>query len=133
MRSGLYAQVRHVAGAGLCSLLGSTGRSRRHGSPTHAASEPAIERTFAAVCAALPPPVDAAAFDAELTRITHAPVVNLAALDDFLTSWWRIATRAAQNREDWQRMHDEAEQIRSGQRSSGTPLAEILTRREGRI
>lgn len=98
----------------------------------HAASEPVIERTFTAVRAALPP-VNAAAFDAELTRITHAPVVDLVALDDFLTSWWRIATRAAQNREDWQRMHDEAERIRSGQRSSGTPLAEILARREGRI
>ncbi|WP_419723278.1 DUF6247 family protein [Streptosporangium roseum] len=55
--------------------------------------------------------------------------MNLAALDDFLTSWWRIAARAAQDREDRQRMHDEAEQIRSGQRSSGTPPAEILARR----
>ncbi|MET8332270.1 hypothetical protein [Streptosporangium canum] len=53
----------------------------------------------------------------------------MVALDGFLPRWWRIATRAAQNRGGWQRMHDEAEQIRSGQRSPGTPPAGILARR----
>ncbi|WP_156056200.1 hypothetical protein [Streptosporangium roseum] len=79
------------------------------------------------------PAVDAAAFDAELARITRAPVLDPAALDDFLTGWWRIAARAAQDGEDWQRMHAEAEQIRSDRCPPGTPLAEILARRGGRM
>ncbi|WP_405393598.1 DUF6247 family protein [Microbispora hainanensis] len=87
-----------------------------------------IERTFTAVRAALPA-VNVAAFDAELEAIAHAPVVDLAALDDFLSGWWRIATRAARNPQDWQRMNDEADQIRSGRRSSGPTLAEVLARR----
>ncbi|MFD8527581.1 DUF6247 family protein [Streptosporangium canum] len=92
----------------------------------------AIERTFIAVRAALPA-VNSAAFDAELARITHASLPDPATLDNFLTGWWRIATRAAQDSEDWQRMHAEAKQIRSDQCPSGTPLAEILARRGGRM
>ncbi|MFI7050680.1 DUF6247 family protein [Streptosporangium canum] len=87
----------------------------------------AIERTFIAVRAALPAD-SSAAFDAEPARITHAPMLDPATLDDFLTGWWRIATRAAQDSEDWQRMHAEAEQVRSDQCPPGTPPAEILAR-----
>ncbi|MET8383223.1 DUF6247 family protein [Streptosporangium canum] len=96
----------------------------------------AVERTFTAVRAALPA-VNSAAFYAELARITHAPVLDPAALDDFLTGWWRIVTRAAQDSEDWQRMHAGAEQIRSDQcppgTPPGTPPAEILAWRGGRM
>ncbi|MFC4590289.1 DUF6247 family protein [Sphaerisporangium corydalis] len=35
-------------------------------------------------------------------------MVDLAALDDFLTGWWRIAARAVADPDDWQRMHAEA-------------------------
>ena len=70
-----------------------------------------------------------AAFDTELEAITHAPVVDLAALDEFLSGWWRIATRAAADPADWQRMHQEAEQLQSGARSAGPTLAEVLGRR----
>ena len=89
---------------------------------------PQIERSFIAVRAALPG-VNVAAFDAELEAITRAPVVDLAALDDFLSSWWRIATRAAAYPDDWQRMHEEAEQLQSGVRPAGPALAEVLARR----
>jgi hypothetical protein len=89
---------------------------------------PQIERTFTAVRAALPG-ANVAAFDAELEAITRAPVVDLAALDDFLSSWWRIATRAAADPDDWQRMHEEAEQLQSGGRPAGPALAEVLARR----
>lgn len=94
----------------------------------HERSHPHIERTFTAVRASLP--ADAVdAFDTELEAITHAPVVDLAALDDFLSGWWRIATRVAADPEDWQRMHDEAEQLVSGARPTGPTLAEVLSRR----
>lgn len=96
---------------------------QRHDSP-----RPQIERTFTAVRAALPA-TNVAAFDTELEAITHAPVVDLTALDEFLSGWWRIATRAAQDPADWQRMHEEAEQIRSGARPAGPTLAEVLARR----
>lgn len=96
---------------------------QRHDSPY-----PRIERTFTAVRAALPA-ANVAAFDAELEAITHAAVVDLAALDDFLSSWWRIATRAATDPADWQSMHDEAEQLQSGARTAGPTLAEVLARR----
>ena len=96
---------------------------QRHDSP-----HPEIERTFTAVRAALPP-ANVTAFDAELEEITHAPVVNLAALDDFLSAWWRIATRAATDPADWHRMHHEAEQLQSGTRPAGPTLAEVLSRR----
>ncbi|MEO3858661.1 DUF6247 family protein [Acrocarpospora sp. B8E8] len=86
-----------------------------------------IERTFTAVRAALPA-ANIAAFDAELEAITHADVVDLAALDSFLSGWWRIATRA-RNRDDWQLMHREADQIQSGRRPEGPTLAEVLARR----
>lgn len=94
----------------------------------HDRPHPHIERTFTAVRATLPA-VNVAAFDTELEAITRAPVVDLAALDDFLTGWWRIATRAAGDPADWQRMHQEAEQIQSGVRSPGPTLAEVLSRR----
>jgi hypothetical protein len=39
------------------------------------------------------PAANVAAFDTELEAITRAPVVDLAALDEFLSGWWRIANR----------------------------------------
>jgi hypothetical protein len=89
---------------------------------------PRIERTFTGVRASLPA-ANVAAFDAELAAITQAPVVDLAALDDFLSGWWRIATRAATDPADWQRMHQEADQFESGARPAGPTLAEVLGRR----
>ena len=94
----------------------------------HDRPHPPIERTFTAVRAALPA-ASVSAFDTELEAITHAPVVDLAALDDFLSGWWRIATRAAGDPVGWQRMHQEAEQLESGRRPAGPTLAEVLGRR----
>ena len=88
---------------------------------------PHIERTFTAVRAAVPA-ANVAAFDTELEAITHAPVADLA-LDEFLSGWLRIATRAAADPADWQRMHQEAEQLQSGVRSAGPTLAQVLGRR----
>jgi Family of unknown function (DUF6247) len=89
---------------------------------------PRIERTFTAVRAVLPA-ANVVAFDAEFEAITHAPVVDLAALDDFLSGWWRIATRAAADPADWRRMQREAEQLQSGALPVGPTLAEVLGRR----
>ena len=94
----------------------------------HDRPHPHIERTFTAVRAALPA-ANVAAFDTELESITHTPVVDLAALDEFLSGWWRIATRAATDPADWQRMHQESEQLQSGARSAGPTLVEVLGRR----
>jgi len=94
----------------------------------HDRSHPHIERTFTAVRAALPT-ANVTAFDTELEAITHAPVADLAALDEFLSGWWRIATRAAADPADWQRMHQEAEQLQSGARTAGPTLAQVLGRR----
>ena len=94
----------------------------------HDRPNPRIERAFTAVRAALPAD-SVAAFDAELEEITRAPVVDLAALDDFLSGWWRIATRAAADPADWQLMHQEADQLQSGARRTGPALAEVLGRR----
>jgi hypothetical protein len=94
----------------------------------HDGPHPQIERTFSAVRAALPA-ANVAAFDAELEGITQAPVVDLAALDDFLSGWWRIATRAAADPTGWQRMHQEADHLQSGARPAGPTLAEVLGRR----
>ena len=98
----------------------------------HDRPHPQIERTFIAVRAALPAD-NAATFDAELEAITHAPVVDLAALDDFLSAWWRVATRAARDPAGWRRMHEEAAQIQSGARPTGPTLAEVLARRGVRL
>jgi hypothetical protein len=73
---------------------------------------PRIERPFTTVRAALPA-ASIAVFDAELQAITEAPVVDLGALDDLLSDWWRIATRAAVDPADRQRMHQEAGQLQS--------------------
>lgn len=94
----------------------------------HDRPHPPIERTFTAVRAALPA-ASIAAFDTELEAVTHAPVVDLVALDDFLSGWWRIATRAVADPADCQRMHQEAGQLQSGVRSAGPTLAEVLGRR----
>jgi Family of unknown function (DUF6247) len=91
-------------------------------------TQPQIQRTFTAVRAALPT-MNAAAFDAELMAIIQAPALDLAALDDCLTGWWRITERVTRDREDWQRMHEEAERIRTGQRPAGPALSSVLARR----
>jgi hypothetical protein len=93
----------------------------------HDRPHPRIERTFTTVRAALPASITA--FDTELQAITQAPVVDLSALDDFLSGWWRIATRVAADPADWQRMHQEADQLQSGARPPGPTLAEVLSRR----
>jgi hypothetical protein len=49
----------------------------------------------------------------------EAPQVFLEALDDFLSGWWRIATGAAADPADWQRMHQGADQLKSGERAPG--------------
>jgi hypothetical protein len=94
----------------------------------HERPVPAIERTFTAVRSALPE-ANVAAFDAELKAITGAPVVSVAALDDFLSGWWRLATRAAADPEDWQRMLQDAAEIEAGTRPLGPTLPEVLARR----
>jgi len=94
----------------------------------HGRLHPHIERTFTAVGAALPA-ASADMFDSVLEAITHGPAVSGAALDDFLSSWWRIATRAAANLARWQGMGQEAEQLQSGTRPAGPLLTEVLGRR----
>ena len=94
----------------------------------HDQYHPHIERTFTAVRATLPA-ANVAAFDAELEAVTRAPVIDLAALDEFLSSWWRIAVRAVADPADWQRMHREADQLQAGARPAGPTLAEVLSRR----
>jgi hypothetical protein len=90
--------------------------------------DPQIERTFAAVRAALPDE-NAAAFDEQFQAVTHAEVVDLAALDAFLATWHRIAIRIAADPEDWERMHREAAEIEAGTRPLGPTLEEVLARR----
>lgn len=89
---------------------------------------PPVERSFTAIRAALPRE-NAAAFDAELETITSVPVLNLAALDEFLTAWQRIATRAVADPAAWQRMNRVADELLSGRREPGRPMAEVLAER----
>ena len=89
------------------------------------AEYPRIERSFTAVRASLPPD-NAAAFDAELMSIAQAPVPDLAALDEFLSAWHRVATRAAADPADWQRMNQAADELLSGKRRPGRTMAEVL-------
>lgn len=90
-----------------------------------------VDPNFTAVRAALPAE-NAAAFDAQLETIARAPVLDLNALDNFLSTWWRIATRITADPADWQRVLQEAEEINSGLRSLGPTLAEVLARRRHR-
>lgn len=92
---------------------------------------PRIDRTFAAVRAALPAE-NAAAFDAELEAIMRAPVVDLAALDGFLAGWHRIAIRIAGDPGDWQRVLRLAADLESGARRPGRPMAEVLAEQAAR-
>jgi hypothetical protein len=92
------------------------------------AEYPRIERSFTAVRASLPPD-NAAAFDAELMSITQAPVPDLAALDEFLSAWHRIATRAAADPAGWQRMNQAADELLSGKRRPGRTMSEVLADR----
>lgn len=98
----------------------------------HDLPAPRVERTFTGVRAALPAE-NAAAFDAEFKRIAGAPVTDLAALDDFLAGWHRIAVRITVDPEDWALMHREAAELASGARTPGPTLAEVLARRGTRL
>jgi hypothetical protein len=89
---------------------------------------PHVERTFTGVRAALPAE-SVSAFDAEFSRITGAPVVDLAALDEFLAGWHRIASRYVADPEDWARMYQVGAEIEAGTRPPGQPLADVLRRR----
>lgn len=91
---------------------------------TDPAAGPRVERTFAAVRAALPPE-SVPAFDSQLAQIKVDPPV----LDRFLSAWHRIASRYAADPEDWRLMHEEAAAIMSGERPLGPALAEVLARR----
>jgi hypothetical protein len=93
----------------------------------HGRTHPRIARAFTGVRAALPP-ANVPPFDAQLEVIAHAPVVDLAALDDFLSGWLRIATRAAADPAYCQRMRQEAEQLQSV-RARRVPLADVPGRR----
>jgi hypothetical protein len=95
---------------------------------SHDRPDPRIERTFTAVRAALPAE-NAAAFDAQLEAIAGAPVVDLAELDEFLSAWHRIATRAAADPDGWQRMNQAADELLSGRRRPGRTMAEVLADR----
>jgi hypothetical protein len=72
------------------------------------------------------------AFDAQLAEVAHADVVDLAALDRFLTSWHGIASRYTADPEDWALMYREAAEIEAGIRPKGPLLADVLARR-GRV
>jgi hypothetical protein len=63
-------------------------------------TQPSIERVSTIVRAALPA-ASASAFDNELQAIMRGPVVDLPGLDDFFSSWWRIAMRANADPVDW--------------------------------
>jgi hypothetical protein len=78
------------------------------------------------------PAESVSAFESQLAEIARADVVDLAALDSFLSSWHGIVTRAAADPEDWRLMHEEAAAIESGARPLGPALAEALARRGGR-
>ncbi len=93
---------------------------------------PQVERSFTAVRAALPAE-NAAAFDAEFKRITSAPVVDLAALDEFLAGWHRIAARITGDPEDWERVLQAGREIEAGTRPKGPLLSEVLARRGVRV
>jgi Family of unknown function (DUF6247) len=95
-------------------------------------SRPPVERTFTAVRAALPAE-NAAAFDAEFARITGGPVVDLAALDEFLAGWHRIATRIVSDPEDWERVLQIGRELEAGTRPKGPLLSEVLARRGIRV
>jgi hypothetical protein len=97
----------------------------------HERPRPHVERSFTAVRAALPAE-SVSAFESQLAEIAHAAVVDLAALDSFLSSWHGIVTRVAADPEDWRLMHEEAAAIESGARPLGPALAEVLARRGSR-
>jgi hypothetical protein len=97
----------------------------------HDPHRPQVERSFAAVRAALPAE-NAPAFDAEFARISGGPVTDFAAVDEFLAGWHRIAVRIASDPGDWALMHREAAEIEAGTRPLGPPLAEVLARRGSR-
>lgn len=97
----------------------------------HEPAAPRVERTFTAVREALPPE-SVTAFEGQLAKIAHADVVDLAALDRFLTSWHGIASRYTADPEDWALMYREAAEIEAGTRPLGPTLAEVLARRGNR-
>lgn len=99
--------------------------------PMHPGPAPRVERTFTAIRAALPPE-SVTAFEGQLAAIAHADLVDLAALDRFLSTWHGIVSRYVADPEDWALMHREAAEIEAGTRPLGPPLAEVLARRGNR-
>lgn len=71
-----------------------------------------IERTFTAIRAVLPAPY-AAMFDDQLQVILRAPVMDLAALDDFLSGWHHAAVREAGGMQA-QAVGDNSEDLEAG-------------------
>jgi Family of unknown function (DUF6247) len=100
---------------------------QRHDHP-----RPRVERTFTAVRAALPAEC-VPEFDSHLQAIAGAPVVDLATLDEHLAAWHRIAVRFTADPDGWARMLQAADEIRSGARPLGPPLAEVLARHGARL
>jgi hypothetical protein len=98
----------------------------------HDRPAPRIERSFAAVRAALPAE-NATAFDAEFARITSGTVTDFAAVDEFLAGWHRIATRIASDPEDWARVLQIGRELEAGTRQPGPLLSEVLARRGIRV
>ena len=97
----------------------------------HEPARAPVERSFAAVRAALPAE-NAAAFDAEFARIASGPVTDFAAVDEFLAGWHRIALRITGDPEDWQRVLHLAADLESGARQPGRPMAEVLAEQVAR-
>jgi Family of unknown function (DUF6247) len=98
----------------------------------HDTPVPRVERTFAAVRAALPAE-NAAAFDAEFARISGGPVTDFTVVDEFLAGWHRIATRIAGDPEDWARVLQAGRELEAGTRPAGPLLSEVLARRGIRV
>lgn len=86
---------------------------------------PVIERSFAAVQAALPAE-NAAAFNAQFAEIARAEVPDMAAVDKLLTTWHGIASMIAADPADWKRVNQLADDLQSGKRHPGRDMADVL-------
>lgn len=95
----------------------------------HQGVTPVIDKTFTAVRAALFHPADLAQFDAEYAEITVTPAVPMAALDEFLTRWWRTAIVANRDPADWIDVVETAGKLHTGELSPGRDLADIIAER----
>ncbi|MGP3917421.1 DUF6247 family protein [Nonomuraea sp. 10N515B] len=87
------------------------------------------DKTFTGVRTALFHPDDIAEFDAEYAELTSAPIVPMAALDEFLARWWRTAIVANRDRDDWHHVLETVERLRNGERPTGRSLADVARER----